>query len=52
VSSAEKRSNDNLQPRGGTYVAEIDGNLTVTKEDMTEELHWQTKLRGPGFCAG
>jgi hypothetical protein len=42
---------DNLQPRGGgAYVAEIDGNLTVTKDDMAVELHWQTKLRGPDFA--
>jgi hypothetical protein len=31
-------------------VAEIDGNLTVTKDDMAVELHWQTKLRGPDFA--
>lgn len=42
---------DNLQPRGGgSYVAEMDGNLTVTKEDMAVELHWQNKLRGPDFA--
>jgi hypothetical protein len=42
---------DNLQPRGGgSYVAEMDGNLTVTKDDMAIELHWQTKLRGPDFA--
>jgi AAA domain len=42
---------DNLQPRGGgAYIAEIDGNLTVTKNDMTVELHWQGKLRGPDFA--
>jgi hypothetical protein len=44
-------ADDNLQPRGGgSYVAEIDGNLTVTKDDMAVELHWQTKLRGPDFA--
>jgi len=44
-------SDDNLQPRGGgSYVAEMDGNLTVTKDDMAVELHWQTKLRGPDFA--
>ena len=43
--------NDNLQPRGGgSYVAEMDGNLTVTKDDMAVELHWQNKLRGPDFA--
>src|SRR5262249_32560683 len=42
---------DNLQPRGGgSYVAEMDGNLTVTKDDMAVELHWQIKLRGPDFA--
>jgi hypothetical protein len=42
---------ENLQPRGGgSYVAEMDGNLTVTKDDMAVELHWQTKLRGPDFA--
>ena len=31
---------ENLQPRGGgSYVAEMDGNLTVTKDDMAVELH-------------
>jgi hypothetical protein len=44
-------SEDNLQPRGGgAYVAEMDGNLTITKDNMTVELHWQTKLRGPDFA--
>lgn len=42
---------DNLQPRGGgAYVAEIDGNLTATKDEMTITLHWQTKLRGSDFA--
>ena len=42
---------DNLQPRGVVYyVAEIDGNLTVGKDEMTITLHWQTKLRGPDFA--
>ena len=42
---------DNLQPRGaGAYIAEIDGNLIVSKDDMTVELHWQGKLRGPDFA--
>jgi hypothetical protein len=41
---------DNLQPRGGgAYIAEIDGNLTIAKDDMTVQLHWQGKLRGPDF---
>jgi hypothetical protein len=43
-------SEDNLQPRGGgAYVAEIDGNLTASKDDMTITLYWQIKLRGADF---
>jgi hypothetical protein len=43
--------NENLQPRGGgAYIAEIDGNLTASKDDMTVVLHWQGKLRGPDFA--
>jgi hypothetical protein len=43
-------SDDNLQPRGGgAYVAEIDGNLTITQSDGIPTLHWQTKFRGPDF---
>jgi hypothetical protein len=41
---------DNLVPRGGgAFVAEVDGNLTARKDDMTVELHWQEKFRGPDF---
>ena len=41
---------ENLQPRGGgAFLAEVDGNLTLTKDDMTVTLHWQSKLRGPDF---
>jgi DNA-binding MarR family transcriptional regulator len=48
----KKAGDDNLQPRGaGAYIAEIDGNLTVSKDDMTVVLHWQSKLRGPDFAA-
>ena len=43
--------NDNLQPvGGGAFVAEVDGNLTCTSDDMVTRLHWQTKLRGPEFA--
>ena len=40
-----------LSPRGGgAFLAEVDGNFTVTAEDdETIEMHWQGKLRGPGF---
>jgi hypothetical protein len=41
---------ENLQPRGGgSFLAEVDGNLTLTKDHMTVTLHWQSKLRGPDF---
>jgi hypothetical protein len=44
-------SDDNLQPRGGgAYVAEVDGNLTLTLSGMVSTLHWQTKFRGPDFA--
>jgi AAA domain-containing protein/bifunctional DNA primase/polymerase-like protein len=42
---------DNLIPRGGgAFIAEVDGNLTARKDDMTVELHWQGKFRGPDFA--
>jgi hypothetical protein len=42
---------DNLSPRGGgAFVAEVDGNLTASKDDSTVELHWQVKFRGPDFA--
>jgi hypothetical protein len=44
-------SADNLQPRGGgAYIAEMDGNLTASKDDGVVELHWQGKFRGPDFA--
>jgi hypothetical protein len=44
-------SEENLQPRGGgAYIAEVDGNLTVNKDDMTVTFHWHSKLRGPDFA--
>lgn len=45
-------SKDNLLPRGGgAYTAEVDGNLTLWSDNdgKTTQLHWQGKLRGPGF---
>ncbi|MFO1132205.1 MAG: AAA family ATPase [Hyphomicrobiales bacterium] len=43
-------TSENLLPRGGgAFLAEVDGNLTARLTDMTVELHWQGKLRGPGF---
>src|SRR4051812_30885726 len=42
---------DNLLPRGGgAFVAEVDGNLTCTKNDTLVTLHWQGKFRGPDFA--
>ncbi len=41
---------DNLQPRGGgSFIAEIDGNLTAKKDESAIEVHWQAKFRGPDF---
>lgn len=41
----------NLVPRGGgSFLAEVDGNLTVWSDDNeTTEMHWAGKFRGPGF---
>jgi hypothetical protein len=40
----------NLQPRGGgAFIAEVDGNLTLTKADARVKLHWQVKHRGADF---
>ena len=42
---------DNLQPRGGgAFIAEMDGNLTLSKHDAIVTLHWQGKFRGPDFA--
>jgi AAA domain len=41
---------DNLLPAGGgTFINELDGNLTVAKTESTVELHWQGKFRGIEF---
>lgn len=42
---------DNLLPRGGgAFVAEVDGNLTLSKADAIVTMHWQGKFRGPDFA--
>jgi hypothetical protein len=42
---------DNLLPAGGgTFLNEVDGNLTAAKTESTVELHWQGKFRGPEFA--
>ena len=44
-------TDENLIPRGGgAFVAEIDGNLTCTKNGELVEMHWQGKFRGPEFA--
>jgi hypothetical protein len=43
---------ENLLPRGGgSFIAEMDGNLTCAKADGIVELHWDGKFRGPDFEA-
>jgi len=43
---------DNLLPAGGgTFLNEVDGNLTCAKNDSLTELHWQGKFRGAEFAA-
>ncbi|MGM0583386.1 MAG: AAA family ATPase [Pseudomonadota bacterium] len=40
----------NLIPKGGSSLLnEVDGNLTIWKEDGVASLHWQGKIRGPDF---
>jgi hypothetical protein len=43
---------NNLLPAGGgTFLNEIDGNLTAIKStDITASLHWAGKFRGPEFA--
>jgi AAA domain len=44
-------ADDNLIPRGGgAFLNEVDGNLAAKKDDMSVELHWQGKFRGPEFA--
>jgi hypothetical protein len=43
-------TNDNLLPRGGgSFLNEMDGNLTIAANDKVSMLHWQGKIRGPDF---
>ncbi len=42
---------DNPLPRGGgSYLNEVDGNLTIQNSGGIAELHWQGKYRGPDFA--
>ncbi len=44
-------ADDNLQPRGGgSFIAEIDGNLIARRNDSAVEIYWQGKFRGPDFA--
>jgi hypothetical protein len=48
---AKNATDDTLIPRGGgAFIAEIDGNLTASRDDMVMTLHWQDKFRGPDFA--
>lgn len=42
---------DNLLPAGGgSFLNEMDGNLTCARNDTVTEMHWQGKFRGPDFA--
>jgi hypothetical protein len=42
---------DNLLPAGGgSFLNQVDGNLTTARTDTTTELHWQGKFRGVEFA--
>jgi hypothetical protein len=42
---------DNMVPKGGgSFLNEVDGNLTGAKNDSVVTLHWQGKYRGPDFA--
>lgn len=42
---------ENLLPRGGgSFIAEMDGNLVCMKNDLVVDLHWHGKFRGPDFA--
>jgi hypothetical protein len=43
-------ANNLLPAGGGTFLNEVDGNLTCAKNDSLTELHWQGKFRGPEFA--
>jgi Bifunctional DNA primase/polymerase, N-terminal/AAA domain len=42
---------DNMVPKGGgSFLNEVDGNLTLSKTDSVVTLHWFGKFRGPDFA--
>jgi hypothetical protein len=49
--SVKNATPDNLLPSGGgTFLNEMDGNLTAAKADSTVDMHWLGKFRGPEFA--
>ncbi len=47
----KRASADDLIPRGGgSFLAEIDGNLCARKSDFAVEVHWAGKFRGMDFA--
>jgi hypothetical protein len=51
VHPTKNADTDNLLPAGGgTFLNEVDGNLTCARNDTVTELHWQGKFRGPDFA--
>ena len=46
----KKAEKDNLLPRGGgSFLAEVDGNLTCWLDGDVATVHWAGKFRGPNF---
>src|SRR5262249_18255816 len=44
-------TDDQLIPYGGgAQLNEVDGNLTIRRQDTTSEVHWLGKFRGPDFA--
>jgi hypothetical protein len=51
VHPVKNAATDNLLPAGGgSFLNQVDGNLTAAKTDNTTELHWQGKFRGVEFA--
>ena len=51
VCSHPTKNAETLLPRGGgAFLNETDGNLTAVREDLTVQVHWQGKFRGPEFA--
>jgi hypothetical protein len=51
VHPVKNAAHDKLLPAGGgSFLNQVDGNLTAAKTDNTTELHWQGKFRGVEFA--